>query len=262
MSGILEEIVASKEKEISVQKEETPLEELKQQAREQPGRFRTVFDGADLRLIAEIKPKAPSSGEITSLPAVKITRVYQEEDNVSAVSCLTDEPFFGQDLDTIRRIKSVLRKPILRKDFIIDPYQVYQSCVEGADALLLIASILPADKLASLYELTEELGMDALVEIHSGEELESLPIEPRILGINNRTLEGDFSTDLSVTEELAPQVSEETILISESGIHNAEDVDRLRKVPNVDGILVGTSLLKDATDPETVRQRIRDLLGE
>lgn len=260
VSNILDEIVESKKEEIARQKSKVPLEALKEQAREQPNRFRQVFDGDDLHLIAEIKPKAPSSGQITTLPPVKIARVYQEE-NVSAVSCLTDEPYFGQDLETIRQIKTVLRKPILRKDFIIDPYQIYQSCVHGADALLLIASVLSPDRLASLYELTEELGMDALVEIHSREELEALPVKPRILGINNRTLKGDFSTDLSVTEQLAPAVPDDVILISESGIHDSADVDRLRAVSNLDGILVGTSLLNNATEPDDVRSRVRNLMG-
>jgi len=259
-SGILDEIVQSKREEISHQKRESPIEELREKTRERTPRLRNAFDRKSLDLIAEIKPKAPSSGRITNIPAPKIARVYQQE-NVTAVSCLTDETFFGQGLDTIRIIKTVLRKPILRKDFIIDPYQVHQTAAYGADALLLIASILSPDQLESLYRLTEELGMDALVEIHSRDELEELSFTPGILGINNRTLDGDFSTDLSVTESLAPSVSDDVILISESGIHDSEDVDRLRRIPNLDGILVGTSLLQDTDDPETIRSRVQSLIS-
>jgi indole-3-glycerol phosphate synthase len=261
MADILDEIVASKRDEVEQLKSSKSLEELKDEASVQSHRFREVFAGDDLDLIAEIKPEAPSAGRLTELPAVEIARVYQKED-VAAVSCLTDEPYFGQGLDAIRRIKNVLRKPILRKDFIIDPYQVYRANVIGADAVLLIASVLSPDQLASLYELTEELGMDALVEIHSREELEALPVQPHILGINNRTLEGDFSTDLSVTEQLAPDVPEEVILISESGIHDHEDVNRLRAIDHLDGILVGTALLEGASDSEIVRDRVRRLLGQ
>lgn len=259
-STILDEIVESKRKEVARLKRNTPLEELRRKTRERSPRLRNAFDQEGLHLIAEIKPKAPSSGNITKLPAQEIARIYQQE-KVSAVSCLTDEPYFGQSLNTISLIKNVLQKPILRKDFIIDPYQVHQTAASGADALLLIASIVSPGKLESLYHLTEKLEMDALVEVHSLEEWEDLPITPRILGINNRTLDGDFTTDLSVTEKLAPEIPDDLILISESGIQNSEDVDRLRAIPNLDGILVGTSLLKDAEDLETIRSRVRRLIG-
>lgn len=260
MSTILDEIVEEKREQIEAEKRKISLADLKEKARRQPARFRDALAEEGLSLIAEIKPKAPSSGQITDLPAPEIARIYQQE-NVTAVSCLTDEPYFGQNLDTLRKVKTVLRKPILRKDFIIDPYQVYQSCVAGADAILLIASILEPSRLEELYVLTEELGMDALVEIHSGEEWDQLSFDPRITGINNRTLDGDFSTDLSVTEQLASQLPEHTLLVTESGIHDAKDVERLKKVDHLDAMLVGTSLLKDTTDPEEIRTRVRNLLG-
>jgi len=261
MATILDEIVEHKREQIQAEKQSVSLSELKDRARTQPNRFREALAGEEISLIAEIKPEAPSAGKITDLSAPRIARVYQEEADVCAVSCLTDEEYFGQGLDSLRTIKSVLRKPVLRKDFIIDPYQIYQSCVWGADAILLIASILEPSRLEQLYGLTEELGMDALVEIHSLDEWKTLTVQPGITGINNRTLDGDFQTDLSVTESLAPDISSGTMLISESGISESADVDRLRKVPNLTGILVGTSLLRDTGTPDDVRSRIRELMS-
>ena len=261
MSTILDEIVENKKKQIEAEKQNVPLSELKTRARSQPVRFREALAGEKISLIAEIKPQAPSAGELTNLPAVRIARVYEEEDAVSAVSCLTDKEYFGQGLDTLRTIKTVLRKPVLRKDFILDPYQVYQSRVWGADAILLIASILKPSQLQELHGLTQELGMDALVEIHGRDEWKKLSFQPRITGINNRTLDGDFQTDLSVTENLAPEITNKTLLVSESGIKESADVKRLRKISNLNAILVGSSLLENAQSADQVRSRVRDLMS-
>ncbi len=263
MEPILEEILAEKREEIERRKSERPLEELKTRLADVPPArsFRDALRGEGISLIAEIKPRSPSSGRLTDLPAPEIARIYEQE-KTAAVSVLTDRPFFGQGLETLRRLRGVLSKPILRKDFLIDPYQVYEAAEAGADAVLLIAAILEPGRLKELHECARERGLDVLVEVHSGRELHELGWTPPLLGINNRSLEGDFSTDLAVTEDLAPRVDETTVLVSESGIHTSEDLKRLSGLDRVDAVLVGTSLLEGATDVEQIRTRVRELMND
>lgn len=260
MSEILEKIVASKRREVQRRREQIPLAELKERSSGgQDGRLRDALSGEGLALMAEIKPRAPSAGRLTELPAETVARVYEEEE-VHAVSVLTDEPFFGQGLEALEEVREVLTRPVLRKEFILDEYQVYETAAAGADALLLIASVLSPGKLESLRARSESLGLDVLVEVHTRRELESLESMPALLGINNRTLEGDFETDLGVTERLAPEVPASTVLVSESGITGPEELVRLGDVQGVDAVLVGTALLRGASDPEIVRQRVRRFL--
>ncbi|MFP4687912.1 MAG: indole-3-glycerol-phosphate synthase, partial [bacterium] len=222
--------------------------------------FRAALTGNGIKLIAEIKPSSPSRGRLTELEAVKIARVYRQE-SPSAISVLTDKKYFGQSLSVLKQVRMVVDKPLLRKDFIIDPYQVYESAAAGADAILLIAAILPPKKLMELHDLALQLEMDSLVEIHSESELESLPFQPPLLGINNRRLDGDLSTDLAVTEHLAGLVGSGTVLVSESGIKRFEDIRRLQKPGNVNAVLVGTSLLEDVKNTAQLRHRIRNLMS-
>ncbi len=258
--GILEDIVADKKKEVAARREECPLEQLQERVSGGSNRsLRSALAGEGMQLIAEIKPRSPSRGKITDLPAEEIARVYQEE-IPAAVSVLTDEKYFGQDLKTLKKVRMLLDKPILRKDFIIDPYQVYEAAAVGADAILLIANILSPGKLEQLHNLAHELQLECLVEVHSKEEIETLPLSPPVLGINNRILEGDFSTDLSVTEELIEQVPEDSLVVSESGIHDREDILRLHRAGGVEGVLVGTALLEDTKNTEEIVERIRSLI--
>lgn len=263
MSEILNRIVEQKKQWLENQKRTQPLEELRSRVSGLPSRprFREVLQRDEsLQLIAEIKPRAPSSGPLTRLSAGDISRVYERE-CPAAVSVLTDRPFFGQGEDALEEVRSILTKPILRKDFTIDPYQIVQSAVIGADAILLIAALLEPERLHAFARQAHELGLDVLVEIHSRKELEALGWSPDLLGINNRSLEGDFSTDLSVTENLAPDVPDDTVLVSESGIHTPADIKRLSRVPGVDAVLVGTSLLEGAEEPDTIARRIRRLMA-
>lgn len=262
VSEILDEIVESKRDEVARRREATPLEELRGRCSEREGgRLREALSGEGVSLMAEIKPRAPSSGRLTDLSAGAVAHVYEEE-GVQAVSVLTDEPFFGQGLEALDSVRGILTRPVLRKDFIIDEYQVYETAAAGADALLLIASLLSPGKLEELRARSESLGLDVLVEVHTARELASLESMPPLLGINNRTLEGDFGTDLGVTERLAPQVPRSTVLVSESGITRPEDLARLADVDGVDAVLIGTALLRDAADPGTVRERVRGFLAE
>lgn len=261
MSEILDEILTDKRKFLEDEKATVDLDHLKATAEKaNPLDFQAALEADGLQLISEIKPKAPSSGRLTELAPEKIAWVYEEE-SPAAVSVLTDEPYFGMTLDDFRRVRGILQKPVLRKEFIVDPFQVHRAAALGADAILLIASILDPDTMNELHELAEGYGLQCLVEIHSREEWEFLPFTPRILGINNRTLEGDFSTDLAVTERLAPEIPDDVTIVSESGISTHDDIERLSEVPGVEAVLVGTSLLESASSPEEVRRRIRKLMG-
>jgi indole-3-glycerol phosphate synthase len=261
MSSILDRILNDKREHIRRITSRIDREELEKSAGQaEPKAFISALQQDGIQLIAEIKPKAPSAGELTDLDPSQIAWVYREEPAVTAVSVLTDDPYFGMTLDDFRRARGILNKPVLRKEFIIDSVQVYRSALAGADAILLIASILDPEQLQELYELSLELGLQPLVEIHSLEEWKSLPIQPELVGINNRTLDDDFSTDLAVTETLAPKLPDNVTIISESGIHDREDILRLEAVEAVDAVLVGTSILENAGSPETVRERVRALM--
>jgi indole-3-glycerol phosphate synthase len=173
---------------------------------------------------------------------------------------LTDKKYFGQDLPVLKQVRMIVNKPLLRKDFIIDPYQVYEAASVGADAILLIAAVLSSEKLEELHNLAARLNLDALVEIHSLPELEKLTFKPPLLGINNRRLDGNLNTDIAVTENLAEKVDPDTVLVSESGIHNFEDIQRLKKIGRVNAILVGTALLDGVEDSKQLRTRINKLM--
>ncbi|MFB6347148.1 MAG: indole-3-glycerol-phosphate synthase [bacterium] len=262
MSDILDQILEDKRAFLEQQKESVDLEKIKETGdKHQPRDFASALKGKGIQLISEIKPKAPSAGSLTDLDPEKIAWVYQEE-CPAAVSVLTDEPYFGMTLDDFRKVRAILDKPVLRKEFIIDPFQIHRTAALGADAVLLIASVLSPDELAELHEKAVGYDLQCLVEVHSLEEWESVPFTPELLGINNRTLEGDFSTDLSVTEQLAPRIPDEATIVSESGIETHDDIQRLADVPGVEAVLVGSALLESAGSPEEVRHRVRKLMGE
>lgn len=261
MSDILNEILDAKRDFLKREKNRLDRNQLLKAAKAaEPRDFRAALETEGLQLISEIKPKAPSAGRLTDLAPEKIAEVYQEE-CPAAVSVLTDEPYFGMTLEDFRRVRRVLRKPVLRKEFIVDPFQVHRSAALGADAILLIASVLEPSTLSDLYDLASGYGLQCLVEIHSREEWESLTFTPEVLGINNRTLEGDFSTDLAVTEKLAPTIPDDVTIVSESGISTHDDIIRLSNVPGVEAVLVGTSLVSSAESPDRIRERIRKLMN-
>jgi indole-3-glycerol phosphate synthase len=169
---------------------------------------------------------------------------------------LTDEHFFQGSLEDLRAVRQAVGLPVLRKDFVIDPYQVYQARAAGADAILLIAAALDDDALQSLHRLAGELGMAALVEVHSTAELvRALKVDPAIIGVNNRDLQ-TFEVSLDTTARLRPLVPAGVALVSESGVHTRHDVARLEAL-GVDAILVGEALVR-ARD---VREKIQELIG-
>ena len=250
---ILDRILAHKRREVAALKEMMSQERLAQKAKAQPP---PLDLGVALRhrgvsLIAEVKRASPSRGELCSdLNPARLALAYAQG-GAKAVSVLTDGPFFQGSLEDLLAVREALtgggyRLPILRKDFILDPYQVIESRAYGADALLLIAAALSAQELTELLALSRELGMEPLIEVHDEEDLaKAIPCGPRVIGINNRDLR-TFHVDLATTVRLRSSVPQGVVLVSESGIRGPADATRL--AGQVDGILVG-EMLVTAADP-------------
>lgn len=200
-------------------------------------------DEGKLALIAEIKKASPSVGVIVeSFDPVAIARNYARA-GVEAISVLTDERFFQGHLDYLKLIREQVPQPLLRKDFILDPLQIMEATVAGADAILLIVAALSQEQLVSLLETAALYQLDVLVEVHTLAELDrALATDARLIGINNRNL-ATFEVDLGVTEMLSEQVPAEIVLVSESGIRTAEDLARI-KACGVDAVLIGEALMR------------------
>ena len=264
MPAVLDDIVARKRVEIARAKAATPLETVQQRVSEQ-ARPRNFFaalrpdrDRGVTKVIAEVKRKSPSAGVIREdFDPADIARRY-EKAGASAISCLTDEHYFGGHLGYIQMIRQATTLPVLRKDFIVDPYQVWEARAAGADAILLIAEILPEGTLLDLMILAQSMSMTTLVEVHDAENL--LKVKPHIgfphagyslLGINNRDLR-TMTTDLSHTFRLLDMVDDRSIIVSESGIRTAEDLAKLRR-QEVRTVLVGEHLMKQDDPGEALR---------
>jgi indole-3-glycerol phosphate synthase len=200
-----------------------------------------------LALIAEVKKASPSAGVIVqSFDPVAIAGNYARA-GVEAISVLTDERFFQGHLDYLGMIRAAVPQPLLRKDFILDPLQIMEAAMAGADAILLIVAALSQDQLVALLETAALYQLDALVEVHTLAELDrALETETRIIGINNRNL-ATFEVDLGVTEKLSEEVPEEIVLVSESGIRTAEDLARIEAC-GVDVVLIGEALMRGQSE--------------
>lgn len=260
-STILDQILEHKREEVSSLKQMFPLANVREAAvaatsdkdflaalRHPPG------DGP--ALIAEVKRASPSRGLLVQdFNPVNLARLYKAN-GASSVSILTDERFFKGSLDDLQAVANDegVGLPLLCKEFVFDPYQVYRARLAGADALLLIAACLDVSQLSDLMALCRELGMEPLVEVHNLDELEvALKCEPALLGVNNRDLH-DFSVDLETTIAMRPDIPEDILLVSESGIRSAEHVERLATA-GVDAILVGEALV---TAPD-IAAKVREL---
>ena len=256
---ILDEIYKHKLSEVAENKKRIPVEALKEQIkkRQNPRSFGAALkSNTNIRIIAEIKKASPSLGIIREdFNPVEIARIY-ETGGAAAISVLTDEEFFQGSLFYLTEVKKSVNLPILRKDFIVDTYQIYEARSAGADAILLIAALLSKEIIQSYLDLAGELGMDCLVEIHSETELKKvLQTNAHIIGINNRDLE-TFKTDLETTLRLRPMIPAEKIVVSESGIKSRVDVEKLMK-ESVDAILVGETLMKS----DDISTKLHELLG-
>ena len=259
---ILDEIFAHKRDEVAAARRLTPLAEVRRRAEQTAAALpfanalRRPSAEAPLRLIAEVKCASPSRGLLAPhFDPPALAHTYQQA-GAAAISVLTDEKYFKGSLAYLQQIAALTpRLPLLRKDFILDAYQVYEGRAAGADAILLIAAYLEPALLADLYALTVSLGMTALVEVHNATELEkALALNPTLLGINNRNLH-DFSVCLDTCLSLRALVPAEVVVVAESGIHNAVDVTRL-KTGGLDAMLVGEALVT-APDPAL---KIKELL--
>jgi indole-3-glycerol phosphate synthase len=270
MSTILDKIVQTKREEIAQRSALRSLDQLKESVKSLP-RPRNFFsavtkaprNGRTVNLIAEVKKASPSAGVIRAdFDPVAIAREYAAA-GADALSVLTDEKYFQGHLDYIKQIRDVVDLPVLRKDFIIDPYQVYEARTAGADAILLIAECLEISQLIDLQILATELNMTCLIEVHDMENL--IRVRDRVIGfphrsysligINNRDLR-TFKTDLGTTLRLSELVENRDVLVAESGINSRFDVDKLAEA-GVRAILVGESLMRS----DDVGAKIKELLG-
>lgn len=245
-TNILDKIIAHKRRELATRRQSVPKETLIELARDMPppkSLVKAIRGKERLAVIAEIKKASPSAGMLREhFDPVAIAKSYVNA-GADAISVLTDERFFQGSLEHIRQIRPLVDVPILRKDFIIDDYQLLEARAAGADAVLLIVAALKQDLLAALLEKTDQIGMAALVEVHTEDELEkALGVGAPIIGINNRSLE-TFEIDLGTTERLASKISLDKILIGESGIATADDLVRMRQA-KVDAVLVGGHFMR------------------
>jgi indole-3-glycerol phosphate synthase len=259
--NILKEIVAAKTGELARQKELVPLSQLEARIASQPPPLNLsgALLGGGLRLIAEVKKASPSKGLLRpDFDPVDLVRTYVDN-GAAAVSVLTDPRFQGE-LSHVEQIKASgvsKRAPVMRKDFIFDPYQVYEARSVGADALLLIAAMLQPSQLKELLNLTQELWMQCLVEVHDQDELATaVEAGAEIIGINNRDLR-TFNTDLAVSEDLAPKVPRGKIMVSESGISQPYHLRRLAVI-GVNAVLVGEALVT----AQDVAGKVREFTGQ
>jgi indole-3-glycerol phosphate synthase len=257
---ILDDIVKSKKEGLARRKRSVPVSELEELSskRQPPRDFASALQGDGVKLIAEIKRASPSKGTIRpDLDAVQLAQTYAQN-GAAAISVLTEERYFDGTLEELFAISKELQEskiPLLRKDFIFDTFQVYESRAFGADALLLIVSILSSEQFTELLSLSHNLGMHCLVEVHNEAEVESAILSgAHIIGINNRDLK-TFTIDLTTTKRLRPLIPPHCIVVSESGIYNRGDVQMLREW-GVDAILVGEALVA-AGD---VAKKIKELL--
>ena len=249
--SVLDRIVESTRQDVERRREATPLSALEGERAARPASrpFMEAVVRPGISVIAEHKRRSPSAGEIR--PGSSVTEVVQayERGGAAALSVLTEPSYFGGSLDDLREARAASRLPILRKDFVIDPYQVYESAALGADAILLIVAALDERGLADLHAEARALDLDVLVEVHEVDELEIAleVVDADVIGINNRNL-GDFSVDVERTFELLTDVPAGKTVVSESGFHSREQLDELERV-GVDAVLVGESLMR-APDPE------------
>lgn len=260
MSNILDQIIETKFEEISVGKASQSISDFRKIIEQQTpcrGFFHAIenqIEKGETAVIAEVKKASPSKGIIRpDFDPVDIAQSYLRG-GATCLSILTDEQYFKGSNQFLRDVRATVGLPILRKDFMVDAWQIYQSRAMGADCVLLIVACLDDEKLAELHDLASDLGMDVLVEVHDEEEMErALKTPAKLIGINNRNLK-TFETSLTTSEELVEMVDEERIVVSESGIHVSADIDFLQK-HNMHTFLIGESFMRH-DDPGAQLQKL------
>lgn len=260
---ILEEIVAHKRIEVAEQKEQTPARKLYAEVERimSEGITKRSLSQAltedDFGIIAEFKRKSPSKGWIKEDGKPEIIPPSYEQAGAAALSILTDEKYFGGSLDFIRKARPLVNRPILRKDFIIDEYQLFQARHIGADAVLLIAADLNKQEVRSLTATAHELGLEVLLELHSEHELDYAEIPVDAIGVNNRNL-GTFVTDVQNSFRMAVRLPQDKVLVSESGISNPDTIKLLREA-GYRGFLIGETFMKTDIPGQTLKNFISQL---
>jgi len=256
--SVLDRIVDDTRDEVKRRRREVPLSDLealidRRAATDDTRPFSETLTRPGISLIAEHKRRSPSAGAIREGSSVEqIARAY-ERGGAAALSVLTEPFHFAGSLDDLREARVATTLPVLRKDFIVDPYQLYESAVAGADAILLIVAALELSQLGELLQEARALDLDALVEVHDERELEAaLEVEADVLGINNRDLE-DFTVDIERTYELLSDVPAGKTVVSESGFSSRDELDELERV-GVDAVLIGETLMRAADIEAAVRE--------
>jgi indole-3-glycerol phosphate synthase len=255
--NVLERIVETTREDVRRRQATVPLRELEQALGHRDDRpFSEALTRPGVSLIAEHKRRSPSAGTIREGATVEEVVAAYERGGAAAVSILTEEQHFAGSLDDLRAAREGCHLPVLRKDFTVDVYQVYETAAAGADALLLIVAALSLEDLALLHREAQALDLDVIVEVHDEEELDHAleAIDADVIGINNRDLK-DFSVDLDRTFELLAEVPAGKTVVSESGIHSRDQLDDLERV-GVDAVLVGEALMRSADMESAVRELV------
>ncbi len=261
---VLDRILQRKVEELAEARAQTSDREMMRRAERSGHATRDMMAALQsdrVSLIAEVKRASPSKGELTrDFAPVMIAATYACN-GAAAISILTDQDFFRGNLEYLTAARQAVAVPVLRKDFVIDPYQVYEGRAAGADAILLIVAALSDPQLADLYALTNELGMKALVEAHNEEEMaRALRLGAQLIGINNRDLK-TFNVDLGTTARLASMVDDDVVLVAESGIFSAADAREMGRL-GARAILVGEALMKAPDPVSLIRELSRQPRGE
>ncbi|MCM8797408.1 MAG: indole-3-glycerol phosphate synthase TrpC [Candidatus Omnitrophica bacterium] len=255
-TDILKDIIAKKKERLLALKQALPEEELKARIEGLPLTrpfIKAIDKPRQISLIAEIKKASVSRGIIREQFNVREIAAIYEELDVQAISVLTEEDYFLGNISYIKEVKDMVSCPILRKDFIIEPYQVYESRFFGADAILLIADILTRDQILEFMEIASSLGMECLVEVHTEKELKKiLNLKVGLIGINNRDLR-TLEVDFKATEKLYPLIPKDKIVVVESGIKSYQDVLFCR-ILGVNALLIGEAFMQAEDIAKTVRQ--------
>lgn len=255
---ILDEIIKEKRKEVEKAKEKISSGELIARSRsfaERRGFKEAILQPGKINLIAELKKASPSKGVLRKdFRPEEIARAYADA-GACALSVLTDRKFFQGDIAHLKTVRDAVQLPILRKDFIIGKYQIYESVCAGADAVLLIAQLLSDKQLSEFYQLCTQLNLDALCEVHSEEDLDKvLACDCEIIGINNRDLKA-FKEDLQVTARLIKMIPKDKVVVSESAIKSSSDVKYLRDL-GVNAVLIGEAFIRS----KDIRAKVKELI--
>lgn len=245
---ILDDILTYRREQLKREKAVCTFEEMKLRAEKaltqrKPLSLKAALSGDRLSCVCEVKKASPSKGLICPDFHPAETAAQYAAAGANAISCLTEEHFFQGSSECLQQIRQTVNLPILRKDFLFDPYQIYEAAAIGADAVLLIAAVLSPEEMQSLYTLTYALGLEALVEVHNAEELAAVEdLHPQILGVNNRDLK-TFEVDLNTVAKLKPDAPKDAVFVSESGIRSNADMKQVRSC-GADAVLIGETLMR------------------